>query len=225
MGGSLGYPGMYLCIGVLVTALGGWALRQDPTHAGVRPQCLRMRLQRRYGLYYLLTFLSGARRQIYIAFAMFLLVKVFNFTVREMTLLFIINNAINFFLNPLIGRAIGHFGERRILMIAYGGIICVFLTYAFTSYRLVAAMMYIFDFILFNFDVAINTYFQKVADPQDIAPNMAVGFTINHIAAVVLPVVGGTLWMVDYRIPFIAGACLALVALAAAQRLRVPQSA
>jgi hypothetical protein len=82
--------------------------------------------------------------------------------------------------------------------------------------------MYIVDFILFNFAVAVNTYFQKVADPRDIAPSMAVGFTINHIAAVVLPVLGGALWMLDYRIPFIAGAVLAAVNLVAVQRIRIP---
>jgi hypothetical protein len=82
--------------------------------------------------------------------------------------------------------------------------------------------MYIVDFILFNFAVAINTYFQKVADPRDIAPSMAVGFTINHIAAVALPVLGGALWMLDYRIPFIAGAVLAAVNLVAVQRIRIP---
>ncbi len=224
LGGSLGYRGMYLSIGGMVAVLGIWSLCQDPTHAGIRPQRLRMQLQRRYSLYYLLTFLSGARRQIYIAFAMFLLVKVFHFSVREMTLLFIVNNAINFFLNPMIGRAIIFFGERRILTLEYGGIICVFLTYAFTSSRWVAAGMYILDFILFNFAVAINTYFQKVADPQDIAPNMAVGFTINHIAAVVLPLVGGVLWMIDYRIPFIAGAFLGCVGLVVVQRIRAPEA-
>ena len=82
----------------------------------------------------------------------------------------------------------------------------------------------ILDFILFNFAVAVNTYFQKVADPRDIAPSMAVGFTINHIAAVVLPVVGGALWMLDYRIPFIAGALLAAVNLVAVQRIRIPEA-
>jgi fucose permease len=87
----------------------------------------------------------------------------------------------------------------------------------------VAAAMYILDFILFNFAVAVNTYFQKVADPQDIAPSMAVGFTINHIAAVVLPVVGGALWLVDYRIPFVVGALLAAVNLVAVQRIRIPE--
>jgi predicted MFS family arabinose efflux permease len=137
-----------------------------------------------------------------------------------MTIL-IVNNAI-FFLNPLIGQAILRFGERRILSVEYAGIICVFLTYAFTSSRHLAAAMYIVDFILFNFAVAINTYFQKVADPRDIAPSMAVGFTINHIAAVALPVLGGALWMLDYRIPFVAGAVLAAVNLIAVQHIRIP---
>lgn len=42
---------------------------------------------------------------------------------------------------------------------------------------------------------------------------MAVGFTINHIAAVVLPVVGGLLWMVDYKITFFGGMALAFISL------------
>jgi predicted MFS family arabinose efflux permease len=225
LGGFMGFAGMYLAVGGLVTALGFWALSQDPTHADIVLQRQRMILRRRYFLYYLLTFLSGARRQIHITFSLFLLVKVFHFTVREMTLLFIINNAINYFLNPLIGRAIIAFGERRILSVEYCGIFCVFLGYAFTGSRMVAASLYILDFILFNFAVAINTYFQKVADPADIAPSMAVGFTINHIAAVVLPLLGGLLWMVDYRIPFMAGALLAIVALGATRFIRVPHPA
>lgn len=222
LGGLLDFKGMYLVIGGLVMLLGLWSLCQNPSSPNVPIQRQRMVLRRRYLLYYFLTFMSGARRQIFIAFSLFLLVKVFDFTVREMTVLFIINNAINFFLNPLIGRAILAFGERRILSVEYVGIICVFLTYAFTSSRYVAATMYILDFILFNFAVAVNTYFQKVADPSDIAPSMAVGFTINHIAAVVLPVIGGALWMLDYRIPFIAGAVLAAVNLVAVQRIRIP---
>ena len=74
--------------------------------------------------------------------------------------------------------------------------------------------------ILFNFSIAIRTYFQKIGDPKDIAPSMAVGFTINHVAAVFLPAIGGLLWMVDYRIPFVGGACLSLVSLMAVQKIR-----
>jgi hypothetical protein len=77
------------------------------------------------------------------------------------------------------------------------------------------------DHIFFNFSMAIRTYFQKVADPRDIAPSMAVGVTINHIAAVVLPAVGGLLWMIDYRIPFVVGSAFSMVSLAAVQRIRI----
>ena len=116
-----------------------------------------------------------------------------------------------------VGRLIVRFGERRTLSVEYGVLIAVFLAYAWTDYKLVAAALYVVDHLLFHGSIAIRTYFQKVADPADIAPSMAVGFTINHIAAVVLPVIGGALWVVDYRIPFVAGAAMSLVSLIASQ--------
>jgi hypothetical protein len=79
--------------------------------------------------------------------------------------------------------------------------------------------MYIVDHLLFTFAIGIRTYFQKIADPQDIAPSMAVGFTINHIAAVVIPAMGGLLWMIDYRIPFLLGAVLSVCSLLVVQRI------
>ena len=169
--------------------------------------------------------MSGARRQIFVVFSIFLLVKMFHFSVREMTLLFILNNVIAYLMNPLIGRAIVRFGERRICSIEYAGVILVFIVYAFTSSKLLVSFMYIVDALLFNFSVAIRTYFQKIGDPQDTASSMAMGVTINHVAAVFLPALGGYLWMIDYRIPFIGGALLGGVSLAAAQFIRIPLTA
>ena len=217
MGLAFSYRVMFLSVGCLVAAAGIWGLLQDPTHRNVVPQHRKMILRRRYSLYYFLTFMAGARRQIFMAFSVYLLVKVFECTVTEITLLFVANNAVNFFLSPLIGRAIVRFGERRVLSIEYGGLIAIFLIYAFVDIKGVIVAMYILDHILFNFSIAIRTYFQKVADPKDIAPSMAVGFTINHIAAVVMPVIGGALWMVDYRIPFVVGAIFSMVSLLAVQ--------
>jgi hypothetical protein len=86
--------------------------------------------------------------------------------------------------------------------------------------KMIIAIIYILDHIFFNFAIAIKTYFQKIGEPKDIAPSMAMGFTINHIAAVVLPVIGGYLWMLDYRIPFIAGACFSIISLIAVQKIK-----
>jgi hypothetical protein len=211
------YRSMFLSIGLLVVAAGVWGLLQDPTHRMATPQHRKMILRRRYSLYYFLTFMAGARRQIFIAFSVYLLVRVYHCSVTEITLLFVVNNAVNYVLSPLIGRAIVRFGERRVLSVEYAGLVCVFLVYAFSGSKLVVIVMYIIDHILFNFAIAIRTYFQKIADERDIAPSMAVGFTINHIAAVVMPAVGGALWMVDYRIPFIFGALLCVFSLLAVQ--------
>ncbi|MGD0843023.1 MAG: MFS transporter [Geobacteraceae bacterium] len=225
LGFFMNYRGAFLVIGILVLCGGIWGIFQEPTHESVPPQRQRMILRRKYFLYYLLTFLSGARRQIFMVFSMFLLVKMFHFTVREITALFIVNNLIAYLMNPLIGRAIVRFGERKISSVEYAGVIVIFLTYAFTTSKLLVSFMYVADSLLFNFAVAIRTYFQKVGEPRDIAASMAVGFTINHIAAVFLPALGGFLWMIDYRIPFLMGAALGMVSLAAAQWMRIPKDA
>ena len=164
--------------------------------------------------------MSGARRQIFVAFAVFLMVKIFQFSIQEITILFIINNSINYFLSPLIGKAIIRFGERRVLSLEYFSLIFIFIAYAYLDSKILIALLYILDHIFFNFAIAIRTYFQKVGDPQDIAPSMAMGFTINHIAAVFIPALGGILWMVDYKIPFIAGAILSFISLLAVQKIK-----
>ncbi len=154
------------------------------------------------------------------AFAIFLLVKRFEYSIQEVTVLFVVNNVMNFYFSPLIGKSIIRFGERKVLSLEYTSLIVIFLAYAYVDNRWIIAVLYILDHIFFGFSMAIKTYFQKVADPRDIAPSMAVGFTINHIAAVILPALGGLLWMFDFRIPFIAGACMSAVSLAAVQLIK-----
>ena len=215
----LSYKQIYLLLGLLLVMVAFWGFRQQPTRLNITPQHKRMILRRPYGLFYLLTFLAGARRQIFIAFAVFLMVERFAFSVQEITLLFIANNGVNYFLSPMIGRAIVRYGERRVLSLEYACLIVIFLAYAVAESKLLVAVLYILDHIFFNFAMAIRTYFQKIADPQDIAPSMAVGFTINHIAAVILPAAGGLLWMIDYRLTFVGGALLACCSLLAVQRI------
>jgi hypothetical protein len=128
-----------------------------------------------------------------------------------------LNNAVSYFLSPLIGKAIIRFGEQKVLSIEYLSLIFVFIAYATVETKAVMAVLYILDHIFFNFSIGIRTFFQKIGDDDHMAPTMAVGFTINHIAAVVIPVMGGLAWVVDYRIPFVAGAVMSLISLIAVQ--------
>jgi hypothetical protein len=213
----LSYTQLYLLLGGLIAAAGAWSLTKNPTRKDIVPQHRKMILRGKYWLYYFLTLMAGARRQIFVAFAVFLLVKRFEFNVQEITVLFVINNTVNYFLSPMIGRAVVRFGERWVLSTEYFSLLFIFVAYAYVDSKLFVAGLYILDHIFFNFAMAIRTFFQKIGEPADIAPSMAVGFTINHIGAVVFPVVGGLLWMVDFRIPFFVGAGLSVLSLIGVQ--------
>ena len=217
----LDFTQIYLVIGVMIIAAGLWGFLKDPADRNIVPQHKKMIFRKKYWLFYFLTFMGGARRQIFMAFAVFLLVKKFQFSVQEVTALFVINNLINYFLSPIIGKAIIRFGERKVLSLEYSSLIFIFLAYAAVGSKTLVALLYILDHIFFNFSIAIRTYFQKIGDPRDIASSMAVGFTINHLAAVFLPALGGMLWMIDYRIPFVAGAFMSLISLIAVQQIRI----
>ena len=112
-------------------------------------------------------------------------------------------------LAPRIGRWIGRWGERKTLTIEYIGLILVFSTYAITDNANIAAAMYIIDHVFFAMAIALKTYFQKIADPADIAATAGVSFTINHIAAVVLPVILGYVWLNSPAAVFFTGSAIA----------------
>ena len=202
-----------------------WCFTQNPASTNIVKQNRHMVFRWRYWLFYALNFFAGARRQIFVAFAVFLMVEKFKFSIQEVTIMFVVNNVINWWLAPAIGRAVNKFGERKMLSLEYGAMILVFTAYAFVDSKILMACLYVIDHIFFGFALAIRSYFQKIADPKDIAPSMAVSFTVNHIAAVVIPALGGLLWMIDYRIPFLGGAGLAFISLLLVQCIRTPETA
>jgi len=181
------------------------------------PQNKNLVLRKRYWLFYVLTFLSGARRQIFVVFAAFLMVEKFGYSAAEVTLLFLINYAFNWSFAERIGELIGRFGERRALTFEYIGLIIVFIAYGLVQNATLAAFLYILDHMFFAMAIAISTYFQKIADPRDIASSAGVSFTINHISAVAIPAVLGVVWISSHALVFYIGALFALLSLISAQ--------
>jgi len=125
----------------------------------------------------------------------------------------LVNAVLNMLFAARIGRIIGEVGERRVLIFEYFGLAIVFTAYAFVNHAGIAAGLYIVDHFFFALAIAIRTYFQKIADPADIAATAGVGFTINHIAAVVLPAFLGFLWLVSPAAVFLVGTGLAVLSL------------
>lgn len=176
-------------------------------------QSKKLILRKRYWLFYALQFMGGARRQIFVVFAGFLMVEKFGFSVGEISILFLINASLNIFLAPRIGKLIGLIGERRTLIFEYIGLILIFSGYAMVESSAFAIFLYIIDHLFFAMAIAQKTYFQKIANPADIASTAGVSFTINHIAAVVIPVIFGTLWIQSPALVFIIGAIMATISL------------
>ena len=89
----------------------------------------------------------------------------------------------------------------------------LFIAYGLVDSGMAAAVLYVVDHLFFALAIAIKTYFQKIARPEDIAATAGVSFSINHIAAVVIPAILGAVWMVDSSLVFFVGAGFAACSL------------
>ncbi|OUD09225.1 hypothetical protein BVC71_11030 [Marivivens niveibacter] len=214
---GLSYNTVYMISGGTTALIALFCLFAYPQFEAPNPQLKSFVLRRRYWLYYALQFMAGARRQIFVVFAGFMMVERFGFEVHEVTGLFLLTLIVNMLVAPFLGKAVAIWGERRALMVEYVGLVVVFLCYGGVYFFgwgvLIAGALYVVDHIFFGLALALKTYFQKIADPGDIAPTAAVAFTINHIAAVVLPVLLGLLWLQSPLLVFLLAAGMAAVSL------------
>ena len=203
------YPWFYVVAGLLAVIIGIFCQFSFPQFSEKVEQHKELVFRKRYWLYYALTFLAGARRQIFMVFAGFLLVQKFGFPLDKMVLLFLVNAGITIWVAPKLGILIGMIGERKALTLEYVALIIIFLGYAVVDNVNIALALYILDNVFFSISFAISTYFQKIADPADIASTSGISFTINHIAAVLLPALLGLIWMENHGAVFLIGACIA----------------
>jgi predicted MFS family arabinose efflux permease len=207
------YMQFYMLLGLACAILTLVAFFYFGRFEGAVPQRKRIVVRKRYWLYYAMTFMSGARRQLFMAFGGFLLVKKFGYDVADMAVLMLVTSSLNTFFAPRLGKLVSAWGERKTIMLENCVLICVFIGYAMTDNARIAAGLFIVDGIFFTLTLAQKTYFQKIGDPADMAATAATAFTINHIAAVAIPVTFGLIGSVDYAIIFWLGAGIATTSL------------
>ncbi|CAK3450142.1 MFS transporter [Vibrio crassostreae] len=203
---------IFFTCGVICFWLAVYLVTFKNTHTEVK-QHTKLIVRREYTTYYILTFLSGARRQIFVAFAGLLMVTKFHYTIAMMATLFMVSSLAATLALPYVGRFIDRVGERQALIIEYAALVLVFLSYAFVDDHYAAAGLYVIDSIIFSFAIALNTYFKKTIREDEVASTASLSFTINHIAAVFLPFLLGIIWMSGYQWVFVSGAVIALISL------------
>ncbi|MCS6774997.1 MAG: MFS transporter [Chloroherpetonaceae bacterium] len=189
-------------------------------HAAGAPRA-RLIFRRDYGLYYLLTFLDGCRRQIFSIFASFTLIAVYRAPLSAMLLLQFFSALLAAMTAPAIGRLIDRVGERRPLIFYSATLIAIFAGYATMRHREFLYALFVIDRVLFNFSVGYTTYLHRIARPNELTPCVSMGVTMNHIAAVTVPFLGAYLWQTtaNHQLPFWIGILVAGISLQAHYRL------
>jgi len=232
----LSYPTWFVLAAVLI-AVGAvmlLTLRRDIGHMD-KP---RMVWKPKFRRYYLLSLLEGGRKQVFFTFAPFTLTKIYHAPLRLMAALFVINGIVNIIGFPFVGRLIDRIRERRILLVSYSCLILVFALYGTVhrapevfgvSVRCVLpalCALYCLDNLLYLSTTCLTTYVQRIAEPEDLMPTLSMGVTMNHVAAVLVPLIGGFLWSrYSYPVMFFAGGVVVIMSLVVAAGMRVGKPA
>jgi MFS family permease len=192
----------------------------SPNDQAIARAAPRITWRREYRLYYWLSFLDGSRMQIYFAFASFVLVEQFNVDARALTLLLIIAALINWLTGKPIGKAVDRFGEKRVLTVGYCCHLAVFLGFAFAPNVWVAYLCYLGYNWLFLFSIGTTTYLRKICRREDLAPSLAMGVSLSHLTAIVVPIFGAALWdLLGYQFPFLFGTIFIFLSLYSTQKI------
>lgn len=184
--------------------------------------------RKQYILFYILSVVNGARKQIFLTFAPWVLIKVFRVTPPVFAILGVIIAAVSILTRTMVGNAIDKLGERFVLSAEAVVLIAICMGYAFAE-NLVApsiavviiAVCYIIDNSLNAVEMARSTYVKKIAvDPDDLVPTLSAGTSLDHIVAMTIPYFGGLLWMsMGYQYVFLAATGIAVINLILSRKI------
>lgn len=200
----------------LAAAVFLFAMRMPNAHLK-RPKFI---WRRQYWLYYVLSLLFGARKQIFITFGPWVLIRVFHQPVWIFAQLWIAAALLGLFFQPWLGRAIDRWGERAVLLADSLLLLLVCLGYGYAHLLSVRPMAlgllyacFVGDQLLFGVNMARDTYLSKIVERKDhLAPTLSLGITLNHAVSMSVPTLGGLLWMAHgHSAVFLATAGIALL--------------
>lgn len=182
-------------------------------------------LKPRYSLYYLLNVLYGARKQVFLTFAPWVLITLFHCTVETFAILGLIGTSLSLVFRPLLGMAIDRWGERIVISAESTLLVVICVLYGFSPLwfsapvaLIIIMACYIVDQLLFAVHISRATYLNRIADcPSDIAPTLSMGQTIDHAVSMMVPMGGGLIWAYfGVQWVFAGAAAIALLNLVAA---------
>ncbi|MDH3891708.1 MAG: MFS transporter [candidate division Zixibacteria bacterium] len=218
----LDYRTTFYIFGALVVLVGLYFCIALPANR-TKQDHRKVKLKKKYWLYYTLSFLRGCRRHIFTTFAIFLLVKNHGLDITYISGIMLANNLVTIFTNRWMGTVSDRVGERNLLVGCSLILTFIFFGYAIVDYLPALVGLYLVDNVLFGSSIALKSYLRKISTPEDLTSCLSFGMTANHVTAVVIPVVGGIAWsMFGHEVTFIAGAVIVFVDMLFA--LKIPKN-
>ncbi|MGE5223255.1 MAG: MFS transporter [Omnitrophica WOR_2 bacterium] len=189
------------------------------------------KLHKEYRLYYIFAVLSGSRKQLFITFAPWVLVTVFNQPTQTMATLLTIGGIIGILFQPFLGWTIDHLGEKAVLIAEAVLLVFVCFGYGFSKFMfpegtafLVVCACYLLDNMLMSVGMARSTYMKKIAlQPEDIQPALTISVTIDHVFSIAVALLGGLVWnLFGFQYVFLLGVLIAFLNFLAAMQVKLP---
>ena len=192
----------------------------------------RFYFHKKYRKYYMLEMFYGARKQVFLTFAPFALVKFYGADTATVSLLFAISAVACFLAAPFLGKLIDKLGYKFVMVADTIVLVFVCLMYGF-AHRLfgmeiafiVCCINYIFDAVISLCSMASNVYVQSLSDnDEEMKATISTGVSINHVITIFIALFGGWIWQtLGIEMLFIASAILGLCNSAYAASIKTKQ--
>ena len=164
--------------------------------------------------YYLLIFFEGCRKQVFLTFAVYVLTKEFSTPLKVVATLMMINNLVNMFGYPIVGKMADKYGEKVILRTCYTLLIFVYIGYAYIKVPAILYLMYILDNVFYLSSLCLSSYVKKLCGPNELLTTLSTGQSFNHLAACIVPIVGGLIWdKFGYSWTFMASMAVVIISI------------
>lgn len=192
--------GAYYVIGGALIGIAALLLIRIPPEIGATAnEQPRMLLDRRYWLYYVLTFFQGSRKQVLNTFGMLVLVENFGLKVWQISLILLGSGLVNFVGGPYLGRLLDRLGERRVMAGSYSLLTLCCVGFATLNQVWLLVVLLLVIKLLVTLGIGLDTYVYRIAPPEELTPTLSAGISINHVTSVAMPLIAGALLpVIDY---------------------------
>ena len=161
---------IFIAVLMLVSTVSTFS-KNAPNQPSKRP---RLFLARKFSKFYALELFYGARKQIFITFAPYVLIREYDFTTAQMAMLMGFCAFVNIFAGPAVGKITDRWGYRNVMIwdtVILSGV-CLMYGYAGKIFPVwlvsaVLCMNFLLDTILSTTALATNIYVRTLAADRD----------------------------------------------------------